>query len=207
MSIVYILTNEAMPGFIKIGRTETSVEQRMRELDKTAVPLPFQCYYAARVQDFIKLERTLHTAFGDHRVRSNREFFKLDPYRAKVVIELLAIEDVTPGADLFEDKESADAIVKATRTSGRYNFQKFGVPIGAELEYARDAAITATVYDENSMMFQGEVVSPSKAAVMANQMRGGTATALPGPLMWVYQGESLSAIRRAALEEHGDFED
>lgn len=207
MSIVYILTNEAMPGFIKIGRTETSVEQRMRELDKTAVPLPFQCYYAAKVQNYIKLERTLHTAFGDHRVRSNREFFKLDPYRAKVVIELLAIEDVTPGADLFEDKESADAVEKATRTSGRYNFLKFGVPIGAELEYARDSAITATVCDENSMMFQGEIVSPSRAAVMANQMRGGTATALPGPLMWVYHGESLSSIRRAAIEkESGDFE-
>ena len=79
----------------------------MRELDKTAVPLPFQCYYAARVQDFVKLERTLHTAFGDHRVRSNREFFKLDPYKAKVIIELLAIEDMTPGADSFEDESNA----------------------------------------------------------------------------------------------------
>lgn len=121
-----------------------------------------------------------------------------------MVIELLAIEDVTPGADLFEDKESADAIERATRTSGRYNFLKFGIPIGAELEYARDSAFTATVYDENSIMFQGEIVSPSKAAVMANQMRGGTATALPGPLMWVYEGESLSAIRRAQLEQDED---
>ena len=64
MSFVYILINEAMPGYIKIGRTSTSVEQRMKELDKTSVPLPFQCYYAARVEDDQTLERTLHAALA-----------------------------------------------------------------------------------------------------------------------------------------------
>jgi hypothetical protein len=44
LSIVCTLTNESMPGYIKIGRTGTSVEQRMRELDKTSTPLPFQRY-------------------------------------------------------------------------------------------------------------------------------------------------------------------
>jgi hypothetical protein len=201
MSFVYILTNEAMPGYIKIGRTDTSVEQRMRELDRTSVPLPFQCYYAARVEDHVKLERTLHTAFGDHRVRSNREFFQLDPYRAKVIIELLAIEDVTPGADLFEDQESAEAVEKATRRTGQYNFGKYGIPVGAVLEYVRDRSITATVHDERLMEFQGELVSPSKAAAMANRLRGGTGTAFPGPLLWLYEGETLSEIRRAYMAE------
>ena len=74
-----------MPGYIKIGRTETSVSQRMSELDKTSMPLPFQCYFAARVEDYARVEKTLHTAFGDQRVRQSREFFKMDPYKAKVV--------------------------------------------------------------------------------------------------------------------------
>lgn len=207
MSIVYILTNEAMPGYIKIGRTDTSVEQRMRELDKTSTPLPFQCYYAARVEDDQKLERTLHTAFGDHRVRSNREFFRLDPYRAKVIIELLAIQDVTPGGDLFEDQESAEAVEKATKRTGKYNFSKYGVPVGAILEYASDRSITATVHDETNVNFNGQIVSTSRAAVLANRTRGGSATALPGPLMWIYEGETLSAIRNAHVmeeDEEGD---
>ncbi len=51
MKTVYILTNEAMPGIIKIGWTDNSIEQRMKELDKTATPLPFTCYYAKRVKD------------------------------------------------------------------------------------------------------------------------------------------------------------
>lgn len=31
--IIYVLTNEAMEGFVKIGFTTTSVEQRIKELD------------------------------------------------------------------------------------------------------------------------------------------------------------------------------
>lgn len=206
MSIVYILTNEAMPGYIKIGRTDTSVEQRMRELDKTSVPLPFQCYYAARVEDYVKLEKALHTAFGDHRVRSNREFFRLDPYRAKVVIELLAKEDVTPKEDFFDDPESAEALEKAVKSTGRYNFFKYGIPAGAVLEYSRDRSLTGVVIDEFTMEFQGQLVSPSRAAVLANRSLGGTATAMQGPSLWIYNDESLSAIRaeHRAREEGED---
>ena len=79
MSYVYILTNEAMPGYIKIGLTENLVSERVVQLDNTSVALPFQCYYAARVEDNRRIERALHTAFGDFRVRPNREFFKMDP--------------------------------------------------------------------------------------------------------------------------------
>jgi len=39
--IVYVLTNESMEGMVKIGRTSTSVEQRIRELDKQACLCPF----------------------------------------------------------------------------------------------------------------------------------------------------------------------
>lgn len=199
MSIVYILTNEAMPGYIKIGRTSTSVEQRMKELDKTSTPLPFQCYYAARVEDDQKLERTLHSAFGDHRVRSSREFFRLDPYKARVVIELLALEDLTPKEDVFEDTESEAAVQKATRVSGRYNFTENGIPVGSIVEYASDRSSVATVNDDNNVMFLGQVMSPSKAAVLANAQRGGTATAISGPISWLYEGETLANIREQRL--------
>jgi hypothetical protein len=201
VSIVYILTNESMPGYIKIGRTETSVEQRMRELDKTSVPLPFQCYYAARVEDYQKVERTLHTAFGDHRVRSSREFFRMDPYKAKVVIELLALEDVTPRGDVFEDAESAEAVEKATKARGRYNFSENGIPVGATLEYASDRSVTCQVADDTSVLFMGQLVSLSKAAVMANAARGGFGTAMAGTIMWLFDGETLSSIRDQRVEE------
>jgi len=125
MSIVYILTNEAMPGYIKIGRTETSVSQRMLELEKTSIPLPIRCYYAAKVVYYAKVERTLHTAFGDHRVRPSREFFRMVPYKAKVILELMAVADVTPSDDLSLDLEGKDALEKASRAGSRYNMEKY----------------------------------------------------------------------------------
>jgi hypothetical protein len=201
MSFVYILINEAMPGYIKIGRTSTSVEQRMKELDKTSVPLPFQCYYAARVEDDQTLERTLHAAFGDHRVRSSREFFRLDPYKARVVIELLAIEDVTPREDVFEDAESEAAVQKATKTSGRYSFSENGIPVGAVLEYVSDKSVTCQVHDDINVNFKGVVCSTSRAAILANNERGGSATALRGTTFWLFQGETLSSIREQRMEQ------
>lgn len=37
MSIVYVLTNDAMPGLIKTGMTDGAVEDRMRQLDTSGV--------------------------------------------------------------------------------------------------------------------------------------------------------------------------
>lgn len=195
MSIVYILTNEAMPGYIKIGRTETSVEQRMAELDKTSVPLPFQCFYAAKVDDFAKVERTLHTAFGDSRVRPSREFFQLDPYKAKVVLELIALEDVTPRDDSATDEEGREALQKVSRRGFRFNFADYGIPIGATLQHSQDKSVTCQVVDATNVEFRGEVVSISRAAGLANVERGGSSSFLNGANYWLFEEETLASIR------------
>ena len=202
MSIVYILTNESMPGFIKIGRTETSVTQRMTELDKTSVPLPFQCFYAARVDDFAKVERALHTAFGDARVRPSREFFKLDPYKAKVVLELIAVEDVTPIDDESIDREGQDALDRAIRKGSRFDFSQYQVPVGAVLHHAQDPAITCVVEDDQTVNYRGQSMSLSRAAGQANLDRGGQSSSFAGPRFWVFEGETLSS-RRDRLTEDG----
>jgi hypothetical protein len=51
VGIIYVLLNQAMPGLIKIGRTAENIETRMRQLDTSGVPLPFECFYAAEVSD------------------------------------------------------------------------------------------------------------------------------------------------------------
>jgi hypothetical protein len=58
--IVYVLINAAMPGLVKIGITETNVEDRIRTLDNTSVPIPFECFYAAQVTDPLKVEKAIH---------------------------------------------------------------------------------------------------------------------------------------------------
>jgi len=85
--IIYVLVNEAMPGYVKIGRT-TNLEQRIRSLDTTSVPLPFECIYACRVVNSAVVERHLHDAFLDHRVRSSREFFEISADRVISALKL-----------------------------------------------------------------------------------------------------------------------
>ena len=60
-----------MEDMVKIGRTSTSMEQRIRELDNTSLPLPFQCFYAAEVSNAATVEGKLHRIFSDKRVRAS----------------------------------------------------------------------------------------------------------------------------------------
>ena len=39
---VYVLTNPAMPGMVKIGKTTRDVTHRLKDLYSTGVPLPFE---------------------------------------------------------------------------------------------------------------------------------------------------------------------
>jgi len=59
--------------------------------------------------------------------------------------------------------------------------------------------ITSTVSDDNNVLFGENVCSPSMAAVLANAERGGTATAISGPISWRYNGETLASIREQRL--------
>jgi hypothetical protein len=78
--IVYVLTNEAMPGLVKIGLTNDTVEARLTTLSShTGVPLPFECYFAAEVKDSARIEKILHQLFAEARINPKREFFRLDP--------------------------------------------------------------------------------------------------------------------------------
>jgi hypothetical protein len=96
VQIIYILTNPAMPGIIKVGITgQSDVEGRMKQLYTTGVPVPFECNYACKVKDASEAEKALHFAFGDSRVNPNREFFKIAPERIVAVLKLLQLEEVT----------------------------------------------------------------------------------------------------------------
>ena len=80
--IVYVLTNSAMPGLVKIGMTtRDSIDAMMKELYSTGVPVPFDCSYACevKVSDCAKIEKALHTALGSNRINANREFFSIKP--------------------------------------------------------------------------------------------------------------------------------
>src|ERR1700754_298875 len=107
--IVYILVNPAIPNMIKIGMTTNEdVKMRMAQLYATGVPLPFECVYAAKVNNHEQVERALHTAFGPDRVNPRREFFEIDASQAIAIIKLMEVENVTPR--VASEKEEVDEI-------------------------------------------------------------------------------------------------
>ncbi|MCC6520848.1 GIY-YIG nuclease family protein [Candidatus Nomurabacteria bacterium] len=199
--IIYILTNEAMPGYVKIGRTTTSLEQRVKELSSsTSAPLPFTCFYACTVKDSVFVEHQLHDAFDTIRVNPRREFFQISPERVVSALKLAELENITPKKDLIEEDEDRKAVEQAIKKRSRFNFGMVDIPIGAELTFSRDENIKARVIDlksAKSIECGGEVTSLSEAArkiLGYNQSVAGTD-------YWIYDGETLDE-RRRRFENH-----
>lgn len=189
--IIYILINEAMPGYVKIGRT-TDLEQRIRSLDTTSVPLPFECFYACTVSDAGFVERQLHDAFMDHRVRSSREFFEVSPDRVVSALKLAEIENVTPRRDYVETSEDQRALNEARNRRAVFNFKMANIPIGAELFYVNDENIKARVIDSKHIELDGQITSLSASA----QKLLGYPYQVQGTIYWTYEGETLDERRR-----------
>tara|TARA_R110000824_G_C14953044_1_gene651143 strand:+ start:129 stop:665 length:537 start_codon:yes stop_codon:yes gene_type:complete len=77
---VYILTNQSMPGLVKIGKTTRSVEQRAAELHQTGVPTPFKVGFDIFTPDCAELELRAHEKFAGVRVSDSREFFAVSVF-------------------------------------------------------------------------------------------------------------------------------
>ena len=83
---VYILTNPSFKeDWVKIGRSSRPVDIRSKELDNTAVPLPFEIYATMRTEKDVEAEKLIHRyieRFTNLRIRDNREFFNVKPEEA-----------------------------------------------------------------------------------------------------------------------------
>tara|TARA_B100000963_G_scaffold306618_1_gene281353 strand:+ start:296 stop:889 length:594 start_codon:yes stop_codon:yes gene_type:complete len=193
MKTVYILINEAMPGIIKIGWTDKSVEERMKELDKTSTPVPFTCYFAKRVEDPTFVESKMHEAFDEFRIRDNREFFRMSPDQAKAALEIATGTDVTPKDDVVESESDRVALTKE-RNRNRFNFEQAGIEPGEILEFKKDPSITAKVLDKGQIDFRGNRTSLSQSALVIVQEMGYKWNKIAGPQFWMYKGKTLYEI-------------
>lgn len=191
--IIYILTNEAMPGYVKIGMTNTDLEQRIRDLSgSTSVPLPFTCFYACTVNNATFVEHQLHDAFDGSRVNPRREFFQIAPERVVAALKLAEIENITPKKDFVESKEDQQALNQARTIREKFNFKMVDIPAGAELVFSRDENLKAKVVDNKFIEFNGEVTRLSRSA----QKILGVDYGVAGTDYWMYDGETLDERRR-----------
>ena len=192
--IVYVLTNPAMPGLVKIGKTTRgSIDARLNGLYSTGVPVPFECDYAARVKDEAKVERAFHQAFGPYRLNPRREFFEIEAEQAIALLELMAEEDVTPTLQREAeavDIEAKDASSKLKARRPNLNFREMGIPIGSELQFNQSPHEIVKVTSERKVEFRGEDTS---LTAVTRQLLGTPYQVAPGPY-WSYQGRQLRDI-------------
>jgi hypothetical protein len=86
---VYVFSNPAMPGLLKIGFTTTTVAQRLSQLSiRTGVPKPFEVEFFAHVDRAHDLEQRIHKLL--HARRYGKEFFQCDVrFAVKTIKDLL----------------------------------------------------------------------------------------------------------------------
>ncbi len=92
---VYILSNECMPGLLKIGLTSRSPEERARELSSpTGVPTEYTVEYEVFSPDTKSLESSMHDRLRSNRVNGKREFFKVELNSTIEMLSTLAYEQI-----------------------------------------------------------------------------------------------------------------
>ena len=194
MPIVYILINESMPDIIKIGITE-NLSRRLRELDNTSTPLPFECFYALAVDDARGIEKLLHEAFDDKRVRQNREFFNCAPEQAKSALKIaekMGGIEVTPKEVVFETEQDKQALNNAKKRKGRVDyFGSLGINSGEILTFSKDQSLTCEVGENGQVVFRGEVTTLSGSALIIVSEMGYDWQQINGPGYWCYRGAKL----------------
>jgi hypothetical protein len=189
--LIYVLTNAAMPGLVKIGITGSDPRSRADQLYTTGVPVPFTVEFAGTVQNARLVERALHNAFRDHRINPNREFFQVEPDQPIEMLKAFAVVDVTStvSAELEEstsegERNSRDLLRKRRPPM---NFVEMGIAIGETLTFAGDGETTVVVVEERQVELNGERRSLTAAT---RQLKDLDYDVQPAP-HWSYQGRSL----------------
>ena len=194
LSVVYVLTNPAMPGMVKIGRTShDDAKTRIDQLYTTGVPVPFELKFVCKVPNSEEVEKALHTAFAPHRINPKREFFEIEAAQAIAILKLLHVQDATAEIEnqpTLLEKAEVEAGVKLSKKKGpKFNFDEMQIPVGSVL-HCKSNAQTVTVMSSRKVNLDGEEMSLTAATkkVLNNQYN-----VAPCPY-WLYNGESLSAI-------------
>jgi hypothetical protein len=192
MPIVYILINQSMPDTVKIGITD-NLERRIKELDNTSTPLPFECYYAVELKDASKIEKKIHEGLDDKRIRQNREFFNTTPEIAKSILEIAEVmggKNVTPKKDIVETPQDQQALDSARKRRINY-FGILGISKGTILTFSKDKNITCEVSNNGKVIFRGKETSLSGSALIVTSEMGYDWGQVQGAGYWCYQGKTL----------------
>lgn len=203
---VYILTNNSFrEDWVKIGKTSRPVDVRTRDLDNTAVPLPFDIFATMKTVKYNEVERLIHKTIdrlSDFRVRPNREFFKIDPFKALDIFRDIA--SVIDDATVEVNQEIVDAMGEEEQTctnekrkKSRFKFSMCDIQIGEYVTFD-PTGIRVKVVSDDTVEFEGGVykLSPFVRTFIPEDRRT-PSEAYQGAKYFSYKGQVLDDIRKA----------
>ena len=202
---VYILTNPSFRNdWIKIGKSSRPVDVRSKELDNTAVPLPFEIFAVMKTVKYSEVEKLVHKTIDrltDLRIRQNREFFNVNPHIALDIFRDIASTIDDAEVILYEDNEPKiddDLDIHERREVKRshFKFSMCGIEIGESIVFEPTKMVVKVATDD-SIEYNGRIykLSPFVGTFMPIEKRNSSG-AYQGAKYFSYRGKILDNIRK-----------
>lgn len=216
---VYILTNPSFrEDWVKIGKSSRPVDVRSKELDNTAVPLPFEIYATLYTSKYDKVEKQIHKQIDrltDLRIRQNREFFNIAPAVALDIMRDIA--DLLDDAELAiyvdgkpvvskskeEDKAIKDSEAEKEKHRRRppFKFHMVNISIGETVVFD-ELSMEVKVATDDKVEYDGRLYSLSAfTGTFLPVEKQNASGAYAGPDYFSYHGKVLSELRKEFEKE------
>lgn len=209
---VYILTNPSFKeDWIKIGKSSRPVDIRSKELDNTAVPLPFEIFATMKTRKYSEVEKLVHKTIDrltDLRIRQNREFFNVAPQIALDIFrdiattiddaELVIYHDNKP----VDDNHPIDVGTKREVKRSRFRFSMCDIRIGENITFI-PTGLVVKVASDDSIEYDGRIykLSPFVGTFMPEDRRNASG-AYQGAKYFSYNGSTLEDLRQEKEHQH-----
>lgn len=202
---VYILTNPSFKeDWVKIGKSSRPVDVRSKELDNTAVPLPFEIFATIKTCKYNEVEKLVHKTIDrltDLRIRQNREFFNVSPQMALEIFRDIAITIDDAEVVLYhENKPIVDSNPlsvpqKREVKHSRFKFSMCDIKIGDLITFV-PTGLVVKVASDDSIEYDGRIykLSPFVRTFMPEDKRN-TSGAYQGAKYFSYDGCILDDLR------------
>ena len=209
LGYVYILTNPSFrEDWVKIGKSSRPVNVRSKELDNTAVPLPFEIFATMKTVKYNEVEKLVHKTIDrltDLRIRQNREFFNVAPQLALDIFRDIASTIDDAEVILYEDSKPINEdihkeIQKREMKRARFKFSMCDIKIGELITFI-PTGLQVKVASDDSIEYEGRIykLSPFVGTFMPEEQRN-TSGAYQGAKYFSYNGKVLDEIRKEKEE-------
>lgn len=213
---VYILTNPSFKeDWVKIGKSARPVDVRSKELDNTAVPLPFEIFATMKTGKYNEVEKLVHKTIDrltDLRIRQNREFFNVAPQVALDIFRDIAMTIDDAEVVLYhENKPVIDKVIevhaKREVKRSRFKFSMCGIQIGELITFLPTGLVVKVVTDD-AIEYEGRIykLSPFVGTFMPEDKRN-VSGAYQGAKYFSYKGRILDDLRKEKENSAADVAD